>query len=402
MDSGMLRPLLIAFLLLPTLAIAQKERPLVFAHYMPWYASKPFSGSWGWHWTMDRFDPDAEPPSIASHDPPLMGPYDSGDPRAVECHVALMRLAGIDGVIVDWYGVSGFRDYAAIHRNTCLLANTIRRAGMQWAICYEDQTIGHTARELSLSPEEAFARGRSDLAWLRANAFSDPNYLRIGDRPLLAVFGPQYFDRPAWTRLLSDAGDGDPTRPRPLVVGLPHVAAQTGLEGVMSWPPVHGGRTVEPAEWMAHMRQVAADKSTSEGLVVATAFPGFRDIYREAGVGESYGFIDDYGGRTLAASLDLAMKSGASVVQIATWNDHGEETVIEPTINRGYSRLEIVKHATRAPASAEDLRLPVRVYELRLRLAESAEASEKLTRASELLLDGNIDVARAMVSEVEQ
>ena len=34
------------------------ERKLVLAHYMPWYESKAVSGQWGWHWTMNKFQPD--------------------------------------------------------------------------------------------------------------------------------------------------------------------------------------------------------------------------------------------------------------------------------------------------------------------------------------------------------
>ena len=30
----------------------------VLVHYMPWYSSKSVSGRWGWHWTMDCFDPE--------------------------------------------------------------------------------------------------------------------------------------------------------------------------------------------------------------------------------------------------------------------------------------------------------------------------------------------------------
>ncbi|MFH1184757.1 MAG: hypothetical protein V1755_06915 [Chloroflexota bacterium] len=93
----------------------------VLVHYMPWYASKPVSGHWGWHWTMDHFNPDrvAEngPREVASHYYPLIGPYDSSDPHALECHVLLMKLAGIDGAIIDWYGTKDYHDYAAIHRN---------------------------------------------------------------------------------------------------------------------------------------------------------------------------------------------------------------------------------------------------------------------------------------------
>src|SRR5437763_105742 len=30
----------------------------VMVYYMPWYSAKPHSEHWGWHWTMDHFNPD--------------------------------------------------------------------------------------------------------------------------------------------------------------------------------------------------------------------------------------------------------------------------------------------------------------------------------------------------------
>src|SRR4051812_7107193 len=30
----------------------KRPRPLILAHYMPWFESKATSGTWGWHWTM--------------------------------------------------------------------------------------------------------------------------------------------------------------------------------------------------------------------------------------------------------------------------------------------------------------------------------------------------------------
>ena len=104
--------------------------PQIMVHYMPWYASKPISGEWGWHWTMNHFDPDTIADdgrrAIASHYYPLIGPYDSNDPHALECHVLLMKFADIDGAIIDWYGIKDHRDYAAIHRNTNHLISYIK------------------------------------------------------------------------------------------------------------------------------------------------------------------------------------------------------------------------------------------------------------------------------------
>jgi len=47
--------------------------------------------------------------------------YDSADPAVLEYHVLLMKLAGIDGVIVDWFGSADYYDYATINRNTTQL-----------------------------------------------------------------------------------------------------------------------------------------------------------------------------------------------------------------------------------------------------------------------------------------
>jgi hypothetical protein len=85
--------------------IPEPERPLLMAHYMPWYQTPSVSGYWGWHWTMEHFNPFRKDengrPNIASYYLPLTGPYDSSDDALLEYQVLLMRLSGIDGVIVE-------------------------------------------------------------------------------------------------------------------------------------------------------------------------------------------------------------------------------------------------------------------------------------------------------------
>jgi hypothetical protein len=63
---------------------------------------------------MNFFDPEkrvAGQPQIASHYHPLIGAYDSGDADALEYHAIVMRLAGIDGIIADWYGRDDYLDW---------------------------------------------------------------------------------------------------------------------------------------------------------------------------------------------------------------------------------------------------------------------------------------------------
>src|SRR5262245_47860179 len=109
------------------LFVASAATKPVMVHYMPWYVAKPYSGAWGWHWTMNHFNPDNINASgkrdIASQYYPLIGPYDSLDPTVLEYHVLLMKLGGIDGVIVDWYGQDNYYDYAINNARTLALLN---------------------------------------------------------------------------------------------------------------------------------------------------------------------------------------------------------------------------------------------------------------------------------------
>src|SRR5689334_12102170 len=125
-----------AALLLFCCVAAQAQPKPVLVHYMPWYVAKPYSSSWGWHWTMNHFNPDTTNSSghrqIASQYYPLIGPYDSLDPVVLEYHVLLMKLAGVDGVIVDWYGPDNYYDYAVNNARTLALLQCAQRAGLKF------------------------------------------------------------------------------------------------------------------------------------------------------------------------------------------------------------------------------------------------------------------------------
>lgn len=373
--------------------------PPVFVHVVPWYASKPYSGAWGWHWTMGRFDPDrpaaAGELACAAHDPPAIGLYDSGDPAAVECQVQQMKLAGIDGAVIDWYGSDTLHDYARIHAAADLLIATLTRAGLRFAICYEDQAAAEVAKA---RPAEgaAVAVARRHLAWLAAHWAAAPGYERVGARPLVLVFGPRaLLAADQWQRVRAGS------TPAPLLLGLPHVWREAGLDGPFGWPPVSGDREIPPAEYGAYLERLAA--GSRDGVpTVAVAFPAFHDVYAEAGLHASYGSIAERDGGTLAESLDAALATPALLVQIATWNDHGEGTAIEPTHDRGSARLLRVARRLRGAAapSAADLALPQRLLSLR-RAEGTPGADARLRAAGDDLLAGRLNEARRTIDDAE-
>lgn len=386
--------------------VANETRALLLAHYMPWYQTPDVSGYWGWHWTMDHFNPentDADGrPEIASQYMPLTGPYDSQDDAVLEYQVLLMKLSGIDGVIVDWYGIEDFRDYAVLNAATVRLFDYVKRAGLRFVICYEDQTIRHMISDGHIDSAAAIERGREDLRFMQEHWFTDDAYVTYNGQPLLFVFGPQYFRSPAdWEALF------DGTEPAPALVTLDNNLGFAALSSY-PWPPMNmaGGITLAPAALDAYL-DLFYRNARRRDLVVGSAFPAFHDIYAQAGVRSSYGFIDPLDGETLRHTLDVALTNDARIVQLVTWNDYGEGTIIEPTEEFGTQYLEIVQETRRSlepeafAFTADDLALPLRLFHLRREYAGDNNINTRLDDAFSAIIAGDTSAASDILDELE-
>lgn len=327
---------------------ASTTRPLVLVHVMPWFESKAVSGQWGWHWTMGKTDPDKG--ALATHDQPTFGAYDSSDPAILATQVALMKAAGIDGAIIDWNGPDGFDDYAMIHRNTALLIAELKKAGLKFALCVEDNPGHRFMKEGKLTRAQATAKVAAAFAWADARWLTDPAYVRLAGRPALFIFGPQFLSDAEWSAIRANL------KSDPLTFALPHLSRRPGIDGIFAWVPVSGGQTVATPAWSAGLVALFAKEIKAGRPFVSVAFPGYRDFYAQAGAGESYGRIEYRDGRTFAESFKQAMGSGAPIVQIATWNDYGEGTGIEPTTERGTRDLEVIMRRLRPDADPAELK----------------------------------------------
>ena len=378
-------------------APAPQAKRLILAHWMPWFQAKPVSPQWGWHWTMNHFDPDKSVSGqreIASHYSPLIGPYDSGDPDVLRCQVMLMKLAGIDGVIVDWYGHDDFMDYGVNNRSTEALLPIIRQAGMHFAICYEDQTVPKEIAGGVFPKADAVQHGQKLMGWMQAHFFSSPAYVKRDGRPVLLSFGDPYYTDSQWNQIFSVLPQ------KPLYFTESSQREPTAAAGGFDWPLPHGGT-------QDAFRQQAAfyQRFQSSPLFIAAAFPRFDDIYQQAGVGPSYGDIDDRQGQTYTDTLTRALQSAAPLVQLVTWNDWGEGTQIEPSVQVGYRDLETTQRLRRRyldPAfkpAAADLPLPVEWFRLRKKYADNPAVEAKLATVFPLVVTGHLDQARAVLAK---
>jgi hypothetical protein len=296
----------------------------------------------------------------------------------LEYHALLMKVAGVDGAIADWYGNEEFNDYAIIHRNTASLFDALGKHGLKFAVCYEDRAINAMAGKRAMTPEQAVEHGRTHLQFCEGNWFGRPGYATWDGKPLLLVFGPDYLSPAQW----DDVFEG--LRAAPAFFTL-HERKGPAV-GSFAWPPMwrSKGGVLDPKDLDDYFDQF----SKRPGAKIAGAWPGFHDFYQEAGLHPSYGRLDARDGETFRGTLGRALASGSPYIQIASWNDFGEGTSIEPTRGYGYRYLEMVQDARRRAEGDRfsyrpaDLRLPLRIYALRKRGADPKAVDEAVKTLS--------------------
>ena len=371
-------------------------------HYMPWYKTPAVRGAWGTHWTgpkaqhhPDRIDGNGLP-DIWSHYHPMIGPYDSSDRDLLECHLLQMKLAGVNGVIVDWYGIGNTDDYPQIHDATKAMFKAAGRFGMKFAACFEDRSIELAQTRGKLQPAQIPAELSRTIQWMDTEWFSKPQHLRLRNRPVLLNFGPVYVhDAAVWSTALEAA------KVRPLFYGLHHLWKKAGADGGFTWvhyDPWEGVPTPETTQ--RRLREVFNYSSSDPQKLIASAYPGFNDVYDQ-----HHPLLDHRHGEVVKASLQVAIEGPWPIVQLVTWNDYGEGTMIEPTHEFGYTFLEIVQEARRKemgaafPFTPDDLRLPARLYAMRKNKSVPAATLDNISR---LLNSGACQKSRVALDQCER
>jgi len=383
----------------------------VFVYYMPWFVAKPHSDSWGWHWTMNHFDPDVIDASgerqIASWYHPLIGPYDSADPLVLEYHVLLMKLAGIDGVIVDWYGRDDHLDYAINNERTAALFQLTRRAELKFALCYEDRTVLQQINDGVIAASNAVRHAQQTMLYVQKNYFGDPSYLRMSNRPVLLNFGPQYFKaNEQWQEIFSTL----PATNQPALFTEDH-RLPAGL-GAFNWPPMYlslspGARGVLSVTALENYLASFEQNGSTWPAYISSAFPRFHDIYQPAGIRDYWGYLGDRKGETLRMTLARAMTNQSAMVQVVTWNDFGEGTVVEPTTEYGYRDLGIIQDSRRLYLDSKfdyrtnHLTLATRLYYLRREHATNAPVNTVLDAVFTNIIRGQLGAASQRLTQLD-
>lgn len=306
----------------------------LYIHLMPWFETKDSSGNgaWGIHWTMANKNPDIivgdnNKREIAAHYYPEIQPYASGDGALIDYQIQMMKAAGADGVLIDWPGTLQANDYPKNHQNCINFVDKLTNSGLEFAVVYEDRNLEFTGDKIG--------QARADMQWLQQNWISRPNYIRVNGNPLVMVFGPIQLQSPdQWSQVF------DVMNPRPTFLTLWYESQEGGqnAQGEYAW--IY-------SDFMDGLNNFYNNRPL--GVKMGVVYPGFHDFYAQGGWGESYFNIPHDGTNSMRRTLDAALGSNVPFVQVGTWNDYGEGTMIEPTREYGNQFLNMLASALQIP-----------------------------------------------------
>ncbi|MCX5646950.1 MAG: glycoside hydrolase family 99-like domain-containing protein [Phycisphaerae bacterium] len=144
----------------------------VMAFYYPWYGVPDGPGGAGKviHWgNIDATNHDI----AASTHYPMLGAYDSHDPKVIEQHCQWAEAAHIDTLIVSWWGHGDYTD-----RAMPLILDACERHGLAACIYYETVPQPQTAETAA-----------QDIIKVLAKYGSHKAHLKAGGKPVVFIYG---------------------------------------------------------------------------------------------------------------------------------------------------------------------------------------------------------------------
>jgi glycoprotein endo-alpha-1,2-mannosidase len=284
----MRRPLLaIALLLALPAAKAEAGPPKSAIFFYPWYSNVRHDGRYD-HWAQGGHSP---PFDIGSTFFPMRGTYSSGDPRVLRAQMKDIADAHVDEVVTSWWGRGSIED-----RRLPAVMRAAKRRHLRVGVQiepYEGRTIDSIA---------------ADLVYIRSVGIRDVYLYRTMD-----------FSSDAWTRV---------TRPP---MGL-RLFGQTNLVGFAARAGFAGFYTYDIVIYDAAKFDRFCAQAREFGVLCAPSVgPGY-----DASLATGDANVKS---RELGATYDsmwnAALKAGADLVTITSYNEWGEGTQIEPAGHGG-------------------------------------------------------------------
>lgn len=397
-----------------TASISKPSEKQVYAHFVTWFKTKEYSGQWTM-WNSDYkqspHDPDVIFESgqrdLAVTSYPLTGPYDSSDPAILEYQFLLMKLSGIDGIIVDW---DGRRINAYRHEALTNILPYLEKFNMKLIVCFEEWcgywpigTFENRDSELKAAIEE--------MDWMTRNFLDKPFYGIIKNKRPVLVFRkiPQkWFDADEWN-VLSKKAEAENIS---LIFDIGgYLNFQSASDGKYFWigdfDPKTNNSDLDFCKRAYDYFFEKNNPNSSEQIVFGGVAPGFDDT-PVWGWGSVARKAPRYDGKRFELTWQMSIDNDVDVAQKITWNDWNEGTQIEPCDRFGYKYIEMNKKFSARFKGVADvvpndiLRIPLKLYNARKGLSKKqAELCKaKLDEIRDALLNEKYEKARKLAEKL--
>lgn len=298
---------------------------LVLAFYYPWYGTPEGPGGRSLgnrfvHW--EGVDVNARSIGSSTHYP-TVGAYDSRDPAVIDRHADLARTAGIDCLIISWWGKGSFED-AAVKP----VLDACARKQLRASIYYEQVAKPGTPESVAAEIVDLVRRFGDHPALLRVTKDGH-------ERPVIFVYGRAIgqLGVKKWAsarRVIEKQLDAPP-----LLIGDDFGdEAIKVFDGAHSYGPAgdvaaarrHGEST---EVWAKRAMGWWAERPRREGKIsCATVFPGYDDTkVRRPGLK-----VDREGGKLYQMLWREAVAASPDWVLITSFNEWHEGSEIEPSV----------------------------------------------------------------------
>ncbi|MBU1852857.1 MAG: hypothetical protein KJ957_02275 [Candidatus Omnitrophica bacterium] len=388
----------------------------VFAHYMAWYGNKETSGQWfNWAIALNSIPEDKHHypdyvdwrgrKDIASSLYPLIGPYDSTDEDVLEYHILLAKAAGIDGFMVNWYGFS--KDQDVINQNDISFKKLLRlseKLDFKICVCFDDKSMFPPYNKLK-TRKEVIKNTELTIKRFNKKYSSYRSYFRIKDRVVFSNFShsepSDSVDSPGFS------ADEYALLLQPYNYFLMHdfhwylSEDYFGVSDAM-FPWLE--QNFHQLEDFYKRSSVELEKARIR-FISGLVSPGF-DNTGCWGWGTGPHITYRNGLSHYSLYWEHVIRHDPGFIQIVTWNDFPEGSVLEPTKEFKNTYLfETLKQIARYKDFNPDysgLTIPARIYNLR-KLANGAKKNrlpfcrnytKKLKRSSKAFLDKDYTLAK--------
>jgi glycoprotein endo-alpha-1,2-mannosidase len=275
-----LLPALVFLLALPASAQAGMPRSAIF--FYPWYSNPRYDGQYA-HWTQGGHTP---PFDLASQFFPMRGAYSSGDPRVLRAQMADIAAAGVDEVVSSWWGRGSVEDER--------LPGVIRAAKQR-----------HLQVGVQLEPYagRTIESVAADLVYLRSLGLRD-----------IYIYSTKDYSAAEWSRVTREP------------MGL-RLFGQTNRVGFAARAGFAGFYTYDILLFDGSKFDRFCSQARAMGILCAPSVgPGY-----EASVATGDSRVKPrLFGETYDSMWKAALRAGADLVTITSYNEWGEGTQIEP------------------------------------------------------------------------